>query len=133
MKFEHRDGADAPPLISLGPVRDKAEIVDGEFKVDDDRDDLDDVVERLTAAGHTPIDAEDRADSEQSPDSDADANSDTDEGPPPASAFSEDTLVELGYDDLRAIATQYDHINGNASQDSLVEALIEQRRDEVDE
>jgi len=59
MKFRHPDGADAPDQISLGPVRDSvATDADGVFEVDEDREDYEDVVERLQEAGHTSVEQE---------------------------------------------------------------------------
>ena len=122
MKFRHRDGEDAAARISLG-VRDKADIVDGEFEVDPGRDDYDELAERLVELGHEPIDDTDEG---------GDGDGGETEGAPPASAFGETEIVEMGYRDKQAIASRYDHIPGNASSDELTESLIEQRREEVD-
>lgn len=128
MKFEHADGERAASAISLGPVRDTVKVEAGTFEVDDNRDDFDDVVERLIEAGHTPISADTGTDGQDGDGDEAEAEAEV----PPASAYSETELVEMDYRELQSIATQYDEINGNASSDELTEALIKQRREEVE-
>lgn len=130
MKFEHCDGEDAPARITYG-LRDKAEIEDGVFTVDDDRDDLEELIDRLTEAGHEPLD--DAGDQEDVSDEGDDTDEDNDVDVPSVSEYSEQQLVEdLDYREKQALAGQYDDINGNASDEKLTEELIKQRRKEVD-
>lgn len=131
MRFEHRDGEKARSAVSLGPVRDTVPVVGGVFEVDDDREDFDDVRDRLEAAGHTPIDA---PRDEAIKDADAgDETADEDEIPK-AGDFDEEQLVDqLDYREKQAIAKQYDDIDGSASEPQITEELIKQRREEVAE
>lgn len=123
MRFEHRAGEGAPSAISLSAVRDKAAIDgDGVFEVDDSRDDFHEVYESLVAAGHEPLEEPaDGADTDERP-----------EDPLQASDFTEEELVKMDRNDLRAIAAEYDDIDGNASTDALTEALIKQCRAETE-
>ena len=132
MRFKHRDGDDAAARISLGPVRDKTDVEDGVFEVDDERDDFDDVVERLVAAGHEPLEESDDEDTEEPDQEDVDGDQD-EAAPPRAGDFDEEEIVAMGYDELQSIAVGYDDIPGNASKDALTEALIEQHRAETDD
>ena len=131
MRFEHRDGEKARSAISLGPVRDTVPVVDGVFEVSDERDDIEDVLERLTEAGHTPLEDTATADDAVKDDPEAD---DAEADIPEAGEFSEQQLVEqLDYREKQTIAKQYDGIDGSASDEKLTEELIKQRREEVDE
>ena len=136
MEFEHRDGGDGTGAVSLSPVRDNAPVdADGVFEVDEGREDFDDVHERLVEAGHTPIDGSSDADgadedAAEADDSAQEAQEDLVELA--VSDYTEEDLVEMGRDELRSIAAQYDDINGNASGDKLTEDLIAKRREEVD-
>jgi len=124
MQFRHRDGDRAPRAKSLGPVRDTVSVdADGVFEVDEDRDDYDDLVEALAAAGHEPLD---------DPDASEDVAEEQDETLPQAGDFAESEIVEMDYKTKQSIAAQYDGIKGNASGDRLTEALIERRREEAD-
>ena len=124
MRFMHRAGEGAPSAISLSAVRDKAAIDnDGVFEVDESRADFVEIYESLVAAGHEPF--------EEPPADSADTTADDDLLK--ASDFSEEELVGMGYNDLRAIAAEYDDIDGNDSQDALLEALIKQRRKETED
>ena len=128
MRFEHRDGKRAPRAISLGPVRDKATVEDGVFVVDDDRDDFDAVADRLEAAGHKPLGEESSSDPVE------EADDGQEEDVPLASEFDEQQLVDdLDYREKQAIASQYDHISGNAGEEKHTEELIKQRREEVED
>ncbi len=126
MQFKHAradaDGRSPPEFVGLSRRREAAVADSGEFTVPDDLDGYDAVVERFIAAGHEPLGdtGDDGADG-------ADAD-----GPPPAVAFTESELVAMDRNGLRALAAQYEHINGNASGDKLTEELIAQRRREGD-
>jgi len=132
MEYEHRDGEAAPGAVSLSPVRDNAPVdADGVFEVDEEREDFDDVHERLVEAGHAPID--NTSDANAADEADGSAQDDQEDGfELQASDYTEEELVEMGRDELRSIAAQYDEINGNASGDKLTEDLIAIRREEVD-
>ena len=136
MEYEHRDGEAAPGAVSLSPVRDNVPVdADGVFEVDEGREDVDDVHDRLVEAGHAPIDDTSDADGadEDAAESSASAQEDQEDLVElAASNYTEEALVEMGRDELRSIAAQYDDINGNASGDKLTEDLIAKRREEVD-
>jgi len=136
MEYEHRDGEAAPGAVSLSPVRDNAPVdADGVFEVDEEREDFDDVHERLVEAGHTPIDGSSDADGVDEDAAEADNSAQEDQEDLlelQASDYTEEDLVEMSRDELRPIAAQYDDINGNASGDKLTEDLIAKRREEVD-
>jgi len=135
--FKHRDGERATGAISLSAVRDSVPIdEDGHFEVDADRDDYDDVVDRLEDAGHERLEDDDgdQEDSADQDDVDGEADEgDTEEEHPQASNYTEQELVEMGRDGLRSTASHYEDINGNASGDKLTEELIKKRREEVAE
>jgi len=145
MRYQHRDGEAGTGAVSLTAVRDKARVdSDGTFTVDEDRDDFEDVHESLVNAGHQPIDdagddvddegasvdtgTDEDVETETETDGEVEAEADTRR----ASDYSETELVEMGRNELRAIAAGYDDVDGNASADALTEALIEKRREEVD-
>jgi len=146
MKFRHRDGERSANAISLGPVRDRAAVdADGIFAIDDDRPDAGAVAKRLLEAGHEPLEElpedfegeyEDEAEQE---DSEQDGGNDGDEGDdegsvPTAGLLTETEIAkELSYAEKQAVAKQYDHIAGNASDDKLTEELIKQSRMETAE
>jgi hypothetical protein len=135
MKFRHRDGERSANAISLGPVRDRAAVdADGIFAIDDDRPDAGAVAKRLLEAGHEPLEElpEDfegeYEDSEQDGGNDGDEKDD--EGSVPTAGLLTETEIakELSYAEKQAVAKQYDHIAGNASDDKLTEELIKQSR-----
>jgi len=128
MKFRHRDAPNAAAgSVSFG-VRDSVPIdEDDAFEVDEGREDFEDVYDRLVEAGHDPLDSDTDDDTEN----DGDGAGDSD--PPQASDFTEDELVEMDRSALRPIAAHYDDVDGNASGDELTEALIQKRREEVDD
>jgi len=135
MKFRHRDGEGSANAISLGPVRDKAAVdADGIFAIDDDRPDAGAVAKRLLEAGHEPLeelpeDFEGEYEDEDE-DSEQDGGNDGDEGSVPTAGLLTETEIakELSYAEKQAVAKQYDHIAGNASDDKLTEELIKQSR-----
>jgi hypothetical protein len=137
MKFRHRDGERSANAISLGPVRDRAAVdADGIFAIDDDRPDAGAVAKRLLEAGHEPLEElpedfegeyEDEGEEE---DSEQDGGNDGDEGSVPMAGLLTETEIAKGlsYAEKQAVAKQYDHIAGNASDDKLTEELIKQSR-----
>ncbi|MCU4743470.1 hypothetical protein [Natronoglomus mannanivorans] len=142
MKFQHTDGELAPRRKSLNDGR-QVFVEDGVFEVDPCSDALRD---RLVEAGHEPLE-ESPADTAVKDDvqkDDADADADTDDADeddeeeeeklPTAGDYDEETLVNgLDYNEKQELASQYDHIAGNASAEKLTEELIKQRREEVDD
>jgi len=141
MKYQHRDGASATGAVSLSPVRDNARVdAEGVFEVDGEREDFDEVHERLFEAGHEPLDEDQSEEDGNQNGDDADAESDLDEDKDEAagravaaSDFTEEELVEMGRQDLRSIAAHYDDdVDGNASEAELTEALIKKRREETE-
>jgi len=139
MKYKHRDGASATGAVSLSPIRDNARVdAEGVFEVDGEREDFDEVHERLFEAGHEPLDEDQSEDDADQDGDDTDDESDLDEGEAAgraveASDFTEEELVEMGRQDLRSIAAHYDDdVDGNASEAELTEALIKKRREETE-
>lgn len=128
MRYEHRDAPDvAAGVVSLGPVRDDASIdEEGTFEVDGDREDFEELHERLLEAGHEPLDGDDSGHG-------GDTEDDAEEGAAglELTELTEQEIVEdLGYNEKQALGAEYDHIDGSASDDKLTEQLIEQLREE---
>jgi len=142
MRYKHRDGETATGAVTLTPVRDNAAVDEnGVFEVDEDREDFDEVHERLIDAGHEPLEGgEDESEaatngSENDGDDEnekADGEEEEDAEVLQASDFTETELVEMDRQDLRSIAAHYDDINGNASAEKLTEKLIQKRREETE-
>jgi len=136
MRYQHRDGESATGAVSLTAVRDNVRVDDeGVFKVDEEREDFDDIHERLVEIGHEPLDGGGDESAGGDTETEDDAGDDVDQdgdASPRASDYTESELVEMGYRKLQSIATHYDDVDGSASADALTEALIEQRREEVD-
>lgn len=131
-RYAHRDGDRAASRITVPGVG-SVSVEDGVFECEPTPD----VHEKLLDLGHTPLDGDDPPDEpveETDGDEDNEADGDDEAEAPAVSEFNEQQLVEdLDYREKQAIASQYDHINGNASEDELTEALIKQRREEVDD
>jgi len=133
--FKHKraieDGASPPEYVGLELRRKAAVGEEGTFEVPEDIDDYEATVERFVDHGHELLDD---VDDEQEDDDDSGDDQDPeDETAVQASDYSEDDLVAMGRNELRSIASQYDDINGNASEDKLREELILKLREEADE
>lgn len=126
MRYSHKDGDRAASSIKV-PGIGSVSVADGVFEADTSPA----AHERLVDLGHEPLDDQEDTDD----DAEAEETSDEPDEQDTLSLadVSEADLVEMDRNDLRALASEYDDINGNASADKLTEELIAKRRDELDD